>query len=200
MKRFANETLSRRELVLKDHEVNVLGPRLVLEECTVVSECGHRALVVAELTMRGGSFQQRRRSLTNYQFDNAHFDGVRFVGRFVGCDFGDWDTTVKASIARCTFEEATLDACRFLNCDAGNIVFPAWPCFVVHDPSRAREYVESQQWPIELGLVLNVITRNESACVASCLDARRVEKNDGLPLDAIRATLRDIPGLAIRDR
>lgn len=190
---FKNEQLSGQTLVLKDDDANVLGPGLVLQECTVISECENQAIIIAGLTMTGGRFEQKR-PLSNFHFERAHFRGVAFSGDYVGCDFGDWDSRENSSITNCTFANARLDGCRFLNCDQNSIEFPGWPCFTITNPVSAREYVLSQPWPSKLGIVLDIYTDTDPECVAVCGDAERIAKKNDISLEALHALLLGIPG------
>lgn len=184
-----NIKISDKELTLTNVEVNVVGPEVVFERCTVHSDCAGGALIVAGLTMVEGEFIQKRR-LANFHFSRAHFHGVKFSGNFVGCDFGDWDTTEKASVQGCDFSQATLDGCRFLNCDMQTIRIPKWPCFTIFNPSQARDFVLGRDWPSSVGDILDVYTDEDPECVAICGDAVRIAEKK-------LCASRRVPGVAI---
>lgn len=192
-------TISNERVLLSNVEVNQLGPDLVLEECEVFSNCEEKALVMSGVRMRGGRFVQQDRDLVDCQFDRVHFDGVKFVGRFIGCDFGDWDSTDKASIARCDFTDAVLDDCRFLNCDVETLALPKWPCFAIVNPAEARDFVMGNAWPAKTRITLDVYTDVDPECTASLGDASRMAKRDGIALEDLRERLLAIPGIRIRD-
>lgn len=193
-----NQNLSRQKVVLTDNEVNVLGPDLILDECSVCSECSAEALVIAGLRMNGGVFEQKS-PLSNFHFERAHLDGVSFFGSYSGCDFGDWDTDQNSSIANANFANARLDGCRFLNCDARTILFPRWPCFTIIDPSAARQFVMLQAWPGRLGGVLDLYTDQDPECMAITGDAERIAKKYGLSLLDLKKSLETIPGILLDD-
>ncbi|WP_341679300.1 hypothetical protein [Niveibacterium sp. SC-1] len=190
--------LSQLKLELTGDELCSLGPALELDHCHVVSRCRERMLVVPGLTMRGGSFEQKVQ-LTNFQFSDAHFQGVRFEGKYVGCDFGDWDSVAQASISDCDFSAAVLDACRFLNCQPETIRFPPWPCFAIFHPHAAASTVASKNWPDELEVVLDTYRDALPACAAIVRDARKLAREQAMPLDALLDLLKSLPGIHLTD-
>lgn len=189
--------LFEKEITLAADEVNCLGPQLVLENCTIRSACDHDTLKIVGLQMSGGNFIQHKR-LTNFQFDGAQFIDVKFSGNFIGCDFGDWETSDRSSVSGCDFSDAVLDACRFLNCDMQGILLPEWPCFTILHPWEARSVVLSRNWPRELGITLDVYTDNDPECVAACGNAEIHAKKNQISLDECRKLLMLLPGLKIR--
>ncbi len=195
---FKNQFISQREILLIVDEVNVLGPDLVLKGCSVLSSCTAEALVIGGLRMDGGVFSQRS-PLSNYHFERAHFEGVSFVGSYVGCDFGDWDSAQNSSVANCDFTNARLDGCRFLRCEPQTILFPKWPCFTIINPKAACQYVSSQRWPGRIGTTLGIYTDADSECVAITGDAERLAKKNNLSLSDLRILLMKIPGILIAD-
>jgi len=194
-----NTKLSNERLLLSNVEVNSLGPALELEQCEIVSDCREKSLVIPGMEMVGGKFVQQDRTLSNFHFENAHFRGVSFSGNFSGCDFGDWDSTEKSSIADCDFSEARLEGCRFLNCDMDTIELPRWPCFTIVGLADARDFVLGYQWPGKVGITLDVYTDNDPECVAICGDAEQMAKASGIVLEHLRASLQLIPGVRIID-
>lgn len=195
---FKNQHLSQREISITDDEVNVLGPDLVLEGCSILSSCTAEALVIAGLRMKEGAFDQRS-PLSNYHFERAHFEGVSFVGSYSGCDFGDWDSDQKSSIVNCDFTNARLDGCRFLRCKTETIRFPKWPYFTIINPGAARQYVLSQSWPGRVATTLGIYTDVDPECVAITGDAERIAKKNKLALSDFRDLLAKIPGILIVD-
>lgn len=137
--------------------------------------------------------------MRDYQFRRVHFDGVKLVGTFIGCDFGSWDSADIGSIANCDFTDAVLDGCRFLNADVQSIELPRWPCFAIGNPAEAREYVMRTEWPARTRITLDVYTDVDPECSASLGDAARMAKQAGLSLEDIRQLLLAIPGIRIRD-
>jgi len=186
--------LSHQRILLNNIEMNMLGPDLRLEQCNVISDTVAKGLIFAGFSMTGGTFEQRR-PLCNFHFKRAHFQGVTFSGVYVGCDFGGWEPTEMASIENCNFIDATLDGCRFLNCDTKTIKFAGWPCFTIHNPNMAREYVSSQKWPAKVGIVLDVYTNMDHECVAICGNAASISKKNGVSLDDLRIMLAKIPNI-----
>jgi len=191
-----DKSLTREEVKLSDDEVNVLGPSLVLDDCKLLSDCQAEALVIAGMSMKGGSFIQKRR-LSSFHFENAHFSRVSFAGTFVGCDFGDWDSRDTSSIDRCTFADATLDGCRFLNCEPGTMRFPSWPGFTILKPIEARTFVLANKWPAKLRTLLDIYTDSDEACSAVCGDAMRIATEDKISLSELKNMLERIPGIVI---
>lgn len=152
-----NQNLTQQKIILTDEKVNILGPYLEMNRCQIMSDCKAKALLIIGFKMKGGVFEQSR-TLSNFHFENAHFDNVLFKGDYAGCDFGDWDLEERSSIMNCDFSLALLDGCRFLRCDPESIQFPKWPCFTIINPSAVRQYVLSQRWPDGVGRLLDIYT------------------------------------------
>ena len=191
-----NNHLSKQEIKLDKGQVNVLGPNLILVECDVISHSTNDELIVAGLTMRGGSFIQKL-TLSNFHFKHTHFSNVNFDGNYVGCDFGGWDSVDNASIESCDFSGANLDGCRFLNCDAEALKFPIWPCFVIFNPTASLSFVSSRKWPGKIGMLLQIYTDSDPECTAVCGDAGRIAAKNGIALQDFRSLLESIPGISI---
>jgi len=199
MMKIRNAKFSHERLFLSNVEVNALGPDLELEHCEIFSDCVWKSLLISGMRMTGGRFVQQDRTLSDFHFENVHFRGVGFSGNFSGCDFGDWDSLKKSSIADCDFSAARLDGCRFLNCDIDTIELPRWPCFTIVGLGDARDFVSGYQWPGKVGITLDVYTDNDPECVAICGDAQRMAKPSGIVLEDLRASLQLIPGIRIID-
>lgn len=190
--------LVEKDIKLSNKVINVIGPELYLEKCSVESDCNQRALFISGMKMVDGNFSQIR-PLTNFHFERAYFSNVTFSGNFIGCDFGDWENPEHSLVEGCNFTNAILDGCRFLNCDVHNINFPKWPGFTLLNPAAARSVVLSRHWPSKVGLVLDIYTDNDLQCVAVCGNARRLAEKNALTLDDLKQLLMTLPGIKIND-
>ncbi|MEF9416026.1 MULTISPECIES: hypothetical protein [Ralstonia solanacearum species complex] len=177
--------------------VNVLGPKLEFNNCSVNSKADARGMVFSDVVMIGGVFDQKIR-LEDFPFQKIHFSKVTFKGEYFGCDFGDWDDVNVSSVSDCDFSEARMHGCRFLNTEMAGIVMPPWPCFCLNDPSKARDFVMSKPWPKSMGLTLDIYTDTDPECVAIVADASVMADKDKISLDEVRALLKDIPGMRIK--
>ncbi|NRS50825.1 hypothetical protein [Brevibacillus sp. HB2.2] len=193
-----SQMLSSQTIELERDQVSILGPKLELHNCTVISETDGRGMVYAGLRMHGGIFDQKQ-ALRDFHFQGVHFLRVRFMGKYIGCDFGDWEDMDRSSVSECDFSSARLQDCRLLNCDMKGILIPKWPCFCLLNPAEARDFVISQQWPKKIGLTLDIYTDSDRECVAIIGDASVLAKESGLSLSEIRALLQIIPGVNIVD-
>ncbi len=193
-----NITISDEEVLLAAGETHVLGPALRIEQCQVIASCDAQELVIAGVTMTGGSYIQAS-PLSNFHFEHVHFNGVRFTGSYIGCDFGNWESTEKISVENCDFTDAVLDGCRFINSNPETIKFPKWPCFAIVNPSSAAEYVSSRTWPARIATLMNIYTDSDPECVVVCGNAERIAHKNGLPLPNLRELLQPIPGIKIND-
>jgi len=189
--------ISRKRLLLSNLEVNLLGPDLVLENCSVHSDCQSKALIISGLVMTDGHFNQQDRALTDFHFEYAHFSDVKLTGKFVGCTFGDWVSAATSSIRSCDFTEAGLEDCRFLNCDIESTRLPKWPAFTIVNPAEARDFVMSRPWPSKTRIALDVYTDTDPECAAICGDAAQLAKSDDIPIDELRTLLEAVPGIKI---
>lgn len=183
---------------LKEDLVTVLGPNLELNNCVVESFADEKGIVLADVVMHGGVFDQRVK-LSDFHFRRVRFDAVKFKGEYSGCDFGDWDDVATPRISGCDFSATVMDGCRFLNCDMGSIVTPKWPCFRLMQPAGARDFVMSKSWPKGVGLILDISTDIDPECVAIVLDASVMAKDSNVPLEQLRPMLEAIPGVEIED-
>jgi hypothetical protein len=131
-----------------------LGPDLVLKKCDLVFEGSASSAIISGLTMIDGSFRVRRPS-TNVRFDRAHFERVRFSGRYLGCDFGNRDDA-KTGVANCDFSKAWLHLCRFKDGDAETCRFGPWPTVLILNPrENAPKLLEivPPPWRILIGAI-----------------------------------------------
>ncbi|MFB0844124.1 hypothetical protein [Paenibacillus oleatilyticus] len=192
------QVLSSQTIELERNRVSILGPNLEMHDCTVISEADGKGLTFVGLRMHGGVFHQKR-ALKDFHFQGAHFSRVRFMGNYLGCDFGDWDDINRSSVSECDFSSARMHECRLLNCDMKRIHIPKWPCFCLSNPAEARDFVNSQSWPKKIGLILDIYTDEDRECVATFGDASVLAKESGLPLSEVRSLLMVIPGIHIID-
>lgn len=192
------QVLSSQTIELERDQVSILGPKLELHDCNVISEADGRGMAFPGLRMHGGVFDQKK-ALRDFHFQGVHFLHVRFMGKYIGCDFGDWEDMDRSSVSECDFSSARLQDCRFLNCDMEGVLIPKWPCFCLFHPAEARDFVISQQWPNKIGLTLDIYTDSDLECVAVLGDAGVLAKENGLTLSEIRGLLQRIPGLTIVD-
>ncbi|MCM3270310.1 hypothetical protein [Paenibacillus elgii] len=193
-----NQVLSSQTIQLERNQVSFLGPNLEMHDCTVISEADTKGLTFVGLRMHGGIFHQKR-ALKDFHFQGAHFSRVRFMGNYLGCDFGDWDDINRSSVSECDFSSARMHGCRLLNCDMKGIHIPKWPCFCFSNPAEARDFVNSRSWPKKIGLILDIFTDEDRECVATFGDASVLAKESGLPLSEVRSLLMVIPGIHIID-
>lgn len=183
---------------LRGNLATVLGPKLELNNCVIESFVDGRGIIIVDLIMRDGVFDQRVK-LSDFHFGKATFEAVKFKGRYSGCDFGDWDDVENPHISRCDFSAAVMHGCRFLNCDMGNVTTPKWPCFRLMQPAEARDFVMSTSWPKGIGLTLDICTDTDPECVAIVLDASVMAGESNVPLERLRPILEAIPGVEIDD-
>lgn len=196
--RINNKNLNRVDIVLDNLEVHSLGPELCINECQLIVNSSARGIIIAGLKMSGGTFKQKVR-LSNFHFQKASFTAVHFSGKFSGCDFGVWEPNGYGEIVDCSFYEANLDGCRFLNCDPNRIRFPRWPCFTLTNPQAAREFVLSRYWSSSLFNLLRILIEEDPRCVAICFDGSKLAKKDNVVLSEFKKEILAIPGVVIID-
>ena len=192
------QSLSSEVLELVHDGYSVLGPQLNLDDCIVVSRAPAECLIIAGLTMSGGSFNQHV-ELRDFHFENAHLNKVTFTGKFVGCDFGDWDDTSTSSIENCDFKDCHLDGVRFLNADVDTIALPKWPHFFIRSPEKYNPNIDTQSLPKKLGITLSVYFDEEPECSAIVGNAQRLADENQISMEKIRVILSSIEGIEIQD-
>lgn len=188
-----NTVISGGVVGLDPDRIVIFGPGLVLEDCDFISDENAGGMGFRGMEMKGGRFVQTGK-LKDFQFERVRFSGVSFSGDFLGCDFGNWDEPAAGAVADCDFSNATMHHCRFINCDVDSIRFPAWPCFVIRDPAKARDAVNSGSWPRTLGRALDIYSDVDPECVAAVGNAEVLAAGDGLSLDEVLELLTNVPG------
>ncbi|MCA6064827.1 pentapeptide repeat-containing protein [Thalassolituus marinus] len=184
------------EILELDGGTSVLGPGLILNDCTVDSRVSSEHVIIAGLTMTGGNFNQHV-ELRDFHFENAHLEYVTFTGEFVGCDFGDWDDISISSIKNCNFENCKLDGVRFLNSDMDTITLPGWPHFHIRFPEKCKPNIGFKNLPRKLGITLEVYFDEEPECSAIVGNAQRLAEDNGISLGEIREMLSCIDGVDV---
>ena len=167
-----DQMLNSEVLELASDSSSVLGPGLILNSCIVDSRVPAEYIIIAGLTMTDGNFNQQV-ELKDFHFENAHLNNVIFTGKFIGCDFGDWDDTSTSSISNCDFKDCYLDGVRFLNADVDTITLPKWPHFFIRSPEKCNPNIDTQSLPKKLGITLNVYFDEEPECSAIVGNAQR---------------------------
>ncbi|QRK11509.1 hypothetical protein JQX13_16390 [Archangium violaceum] len=151
---FNDREIENERLELTDNKANyILGPNLLLKDCTLVLKVSSRRLSLQQPRFVGCTFEVKQ-ELKNYQsWVAASLKGCRFKGRLTGCDFGHWPEYMSlpwyqhGSIEDCDFTEARLDGCRVIGCDPATLRFPKWPCFTILDPIGRAPELRSVKWP-----------------------------------------------------
>jgi hypothetical protein len=191
-----DQVLSGEEIYLKDTEVNILGPRLTLNKCKIISEASAKALALTDVSIVD-SIVDAKKTLFDFQWCKANLNGVKFIGHFSGCDFGNWEEFhgKYGGIENCDFSEANLDNCRFMNCDPYSIVFPKWPCFTIMNPRARAEEIKSVSWPGKLGLIMGIFADSPEGCVAVSGNAQVLLKKLGGTEQEFKVALSQLDGV-----
>lgn len=193
-----DQVLNSEVLKLENDNPSVLGPGLILNNCILDSRIPADCMIIAGLTMTGGNFNQHV-ELRDFHFENAHLNNVIFTGKFIGCDFGDWDDTSTSSINNCDFKDCHLDGVRFLNADVDSIALPKWPHFFIRSPEKCDPNINIHGLPKKLGITLNVYFDEEPECSAIVGNAQRLAEENGISIDEIRKILSGIEVIEIKD-
>ena len=172
MYQLRDQTIDSTRIVLKNDEVNYLGPNLVLRRCQIVIRTAARGLVVTRVSFVDCEIETKK-PLRNFSFCNARLEGCRIAGMYVGCDFGRWpddDDYADAGVVGCDFSAARLDGCRFIGCNVDTLKFPLWPCFTVLDPVGRSTELERLDWPgrIRIAFETHRDSPPETRAVAYC--------------------------------
>jgi hypothetical protein len=193
-----HQVLSNAVIDLNATEVHGFGPDLRLENCTINSRCAARSLIMSDMEMVGGAFNQKK-ALTNYQFNRVIFQGVKFTGKYDGCSFGNHQESLQGKALDCDFSEAKLHDSSLYECPPDRVRFPVWPCFSIVNPRLAQEYVLSQTWPAKLGSTMKVYTGVSPRCTVIFANAAELGKQYGVAEDVLRKQLESVPGIVIID-
>lgn len=199
MVKLKDAALSGETITLDNAAVHTLGPSLVLEGCTLVSDTSADGLVLTGVTMRGGTWAQGR-PLKDYHFAGTVFDGVAFEGTFDGVDFGSWDGTPEASVAACDFSGATLSACRFLTTEPDAVTPPKWPGFIITNPGEALDHVRGMGLTGKLAVSMDIACDTDPECTIYADSLDRLAERAGSDADAVAELIASVPGLKLGAR
>ncbi|WNG30647.1 hypothetical protein F0U62_46510 [Cystobacter fuscus] len=161
---FNDREIENERLELTDPKANyILGPNLILRNCTLVLKVSARRLSLKQPRFIDCTFEVKQ-ELKNYQsWVAASLKGCRIKGRLSGCDFGYWPEYMSlpwyqhGSVEDCDFSEARLDSCRIMGSDPATLSFPKWPCFTILDPVHRAPELRRVSWP---GIFGDVVVEN----------------------------------------
>ena len=196
MANLKDAAVSGETITLDNTAVHTLGPALVLEGCTILSDTGAKGLVQTGLSMKGGVWRQSR-ALKDFHFDGTLFEGVAFEGVFEGVDFGSWDGTPEAGVKACDFRRATLSACRFLTVEPDDVAPPNWPGFVIVHPERALDHVRGMGVTGKLATSLDIACDTDPECTIYADNLERLAERAGIDADTVAGLVGSVPGLKI---
>ena len=160
--------LQNRDMILGRDEVAILGPDLVLRDCRITIATTAKNLVVAGVTFEKSRIKARG-TLRNFKWCEARILGCHIEGTYSGCDFGSWPgfSERPGDIADTDLTEATLEGCRFMNCDVASLRFPRWPSFTIVQPRKvAKGAAWSLPWPGRIQGLMEVIADSPGGTVA----------------------------------
>ncbi len=189
-----DRVIENERLELGDRNLYFLGPNLTLRGCTLVVKVPASGLTLIGPKLLGCTIEVKR-ELKNLPWHHAFLRGCRFTGRLSGCDFGRWPDAPEGGIEACDFTAASLDACRFIGCDASTLTFPAWPCFTLLDPVRRGQELSALPWPGELGIVARTFSKYPPSTAAVTFSASLLAREFRTSEAAIRAVLERLDGV-----
>ncbi|MBN1209541.1 MAG: hypothetical protein JXB05_32115 [Myxococcaceae bacterium] len=185
----------RLELSQPD-DLYCLGPKLILKNCTLVLRVPTKRLIISGAQLIDCTIDVKK-ELKGFRWETNFLKGCRFTGRLTGNDFGPYpNSPVKGRFEDCDFSAATLDACRFLECDTSTLRFPPWPCFTILDPARRSRELSALSWPGDIGpIVVEGFAEEPPSTVAVTYSAPALARRRGTTPEAIRATLEKLDGV-----
>lgn len=195
---FKDREIAGERLELTKGPLYWLGPNLTLRDCTVIISAARRSL-----TLMSGQFInctiQVKGEIKTLAWAPMKLTGCRFTGRFGGNDFGfreDLDERRKlGGIEDCDFSEASLNGCRFFNCDMSTIRLPRWPCFTIMDPRGHAAELVRREWPGQFGILVEGLAKNPEGTVAETWHAPTVAEKMDTTIEELRAALERAPGI-----
>lgn len=182
--------VEREEVQLGKDDVYYLGPNLHLKHCKVTLRTNARALIIVKTTFEDCEIVARQK-LSNFPWYYARLQRCRFAGKFSGCDFGHWpeDDPAAGGIEHCDFLEASLDGCRFLDCDVTTLRLPAWPCFTILDPVGNLPRLSARPWPGRADVIVQYLAICPPQTSAVTYLATEADKQFGASEAELRAFL-----------
>jgi hypothetical protein len=119
------------------------------------------------------SIFRARRELKNVRFTGMTLRGCTFLGRYVGCGFGNKEPHELGEVRGCDFSQATrFHLCEFLDgADTSSMLWPRWPHIVITDLPRSAGAWRKLDLPEELRIVQEVIADGSARAVTLYLPA-----------------------------
>lgn len=194
-----HHTRLENELIeLGNQDAYYLGPDLTLVNCTVVLRLSARAFTLTTTHFIDCQIQAKKR-LENFYWCNAFLKNCRFSGIFSGCDFGHWPENFEpeGGLEEGDFSQATLDGCRFIDCDSNTITFPVWPCFTILDPVQRIAEMNTVQWPGNMSILLQTFADYPQRTTAVTFSAPVLAKKLGFHESELKPVLEQLGGIRL---
>lgn len=171
-----NSTLRDEEIVIRrEDQFHSSIADVRLERCRIVIDQAGTEFGFGAPCDFTDCFVVTKKPLKNFQVWTAvRLRRCKFVGTFIGNDFGHWSDAELAQlkygcVEDCDFTDATLDGCRFLNVSIENIRLAPWPQFILPYPGRAIK-VDSSGMSTGIRRFLEVCARNPITQVTAVTD------------------------------
>lgn len=193
MIRYSEVAINGEIIELKANMQSCLGPNAIFSQCHITLPKSAKNLIVTESTFENCSFVSPN-SFVNFQgWCNAKLAHCKFIGQFVGNDFGNWpDIKSKGTISDCDFTDALLDGCRFMSCSPSRIVFPLWPCFTIMQPTKRAGEFANIRMPGKLGIWADGLSWSPECVVAETNYAPKIAKQFSTTIDDIKLILQQL--------
>lgn len=165
-----DERRSRESIRLGDGRHVDFITSSVLSGCTL--DVRGTGLTIMGSTLDDCTFKVKR--LTNVQFCAVRFVRCRFIGTFVGCEFGDdpQHRPENSSVTRshpaepgtvedCDLRGTVFDRCSFWRCEPTRVHWPDWPNIAVIDSPTARKRWSALELPYEMRVTQSTLATHE---------------------------------------
>jgi hypothetical protein len=198
MIRLSRRVVSNQHLILATKEDYLLGPDLMLRECTIEINCPAEQVTLLHTTFDACSLAINKR-FTNFEWFPARFQNCVFGGDLVGLRFGampDDEIDSFGGVANCSFENAVLHFTDFLNVDLSTVLLPRWPCFTILNPA-ARTDLASLPWPAQTHILMETYMESSIDTAGITAHAPEVVRQFGSSEGELKAFLEGMPDVIL---
>ena len=190
MKDFAEKTFENETIIIQSDICIFLGPESKFINCEITNKNSARGLSLLNSEFIGGSFNTKKQ-LTSFQEDSCLYDGVKFSGKYVGCEFGGrpdmmMDFKNFGLVKNCDFSQANMHYCRLFNAEIETINFTKWPVVTVLHPKQDFDAMTVSDKAEILKLLPYTIEDEFEFTTAMMFNAEKLSKDRSLSLEEIK--------------
>lgn len=190
MREYEKKIIENELILIESENDFLLGPNSKFINCKIINKNSARTLSLYDCEFIGGSFNTKKQ-LTNFQEDSCLYDGVKFFGKYVGCEFGGrpdmmMDFKKFGLVKNCNFSNANMHHCRLFNAEVETITFTKWPVVSVLYPKQDFDAMTASDKAEILKLLPYTIEDELEFTTVMMFNAEKLSKDRSLSLEEIK--------------